>query len=56
MNALDHEMTELIIAQLRSWKNKPASQPKVIIFSGAGDLAFCAGGDLHYLYEWMKAG
>lgn len=49
LNALDLEMVDLMAAQLKSWESDPAI--KVIVVEGAGDKAFCAGGDIRGLYD-----
>src|SRR5258708_6804349 len=44
LNALTHDMCRRLDAQLRRW----AADPKVetVVITGAGDRAFCAGGDV----------
>lgn len=51
LNGLSLEMTRSLASQMELW----AADPKValIILRGAGDKAFCAGGDLHSLYHSM---
>lgn len=51
LNGLTLEMTRLLSRQLEIW----SSDPKVvaIVLRGAGDKAFCAGGDLHALHHSM---
>ena len=44
LNALTHEMVEGLAAALEVWERDPAVERVVI--SGAGDRAFCAGGDV----------
>lgn len=53
LNGLSLEMTRLLDAQLRAW----AADDTVacVVLRGAGDKAFCAGGDLHGLYRSMVA-
>jgi enoyl-CoA hydratase/carnithine racemase len=52
LNALSLDM----IVQLRSTLGKHAVDPQVraVLISGAGDRAFCAGGDLRALYQSFK--
>ncbi len=49
LNALTHDMSLRLDAQLRRW----ASEPRVeqVVITGAGDRAFCAGGDVRALWE-----
>ena len=51
LNGLSLEMTRLLDAQLRSW----AADASIacVVMRGAGEKAFCAGGDLHGLYRSM---
>ena len=52
LNALAHEMIRLLDAQLRRW----AADPNIacVILHGAGEKAFCAGGDIRSLYRLLK--
>jgi enoyl-CoA hydratase/carnithine racemase len=54
LNALSYEM----IMALRSMLEGCADQPEVraILLKGAGDKAFCAGGDIRSLYQSFKDG
>lgn len=54
LNALTLNMCELMIAQLKAWAKDNAV--KAIVIRGAGEKAFCAGGDVVRLYEDGKAG
>ena len=49
LNALTHDMSLRLDVQLRRW----AAEPKVetVVITGAGDRAFCAGGDVRALWE-----
>lgn len=51
LNALSLEMVDLLAARLHGW----AEDPKValVVLQGAGEKAFCAGGDLQNLYRSM---
>lgn len=52
LNALSLDMFRLLDPQLRRW----ADDPKVacVILHGAGDRAFCAGGDIRSLHQAIK--
>lgn len=54
LNALTLTMVDAMDAQLRSWRNDPAVE--MVIVRGAGERAFCAGGDIRALYDSGKAG
>lgn len=54
LNAVSHEMVELLLPRLRQWADDPAVA--VVVLQGAGDRAFCAGGDLHGLYRGLTTG
>ncbi|WP_206483963.1 enoyl-CoA hydratase/isomerase family protein [Thalassotalea sp. G2M2-11] len=49
LNALSKEMIELMLEQLPIWLADP--NVVAIIFTGAGDKAFCAGGDVVSIYH-----
>ena len=49
LNALTHEMILDISARLTAWESDPSV--KAIFFLGAGDRAFCAGGDIKHAYR-----
>ncbi len=49
MNALTHEMVTLIADALIQWRDH--DEVDLIIIQGAGERAFCAGGDVVSLYE-----
>ncbi|MGN6514928.1 MAG: enoyl-CoA hydratase/isomerase family protein, partial [Rhizomicrobium sp.] len=53
LNALTHEMCVSMKQQLDTWAKDDAV--KVVAIRGAGDRAFCAGGDIRALYESGKA-
>jgi len=52
LNALAHDMIRLLDAQLRRWAADP--QIACVILHGAGEKAFCAGGDIRSLYQVLK--
>jgi enoyl-CoA hydratase len=54
LNALTRDMTLAMKAQLDAWAGDDAV--KTVVVQGAGDRAFCAGGDIRSLYESGKAG
>jgi enoyl-CoA hydratase len=54
LNALTHGMVRLLAPQLRAWGADPAVRH--VIIRGAGDRAFCAGGDIRLVTEGIKDG
>lgn len=54
LNALTYEMCLEIEATLDCWEADP--KITIIILDGAGDRAFCSGGDITVMYETAKAG
>jgi enoyl-CoA hydratase len=54
LNALTHAMCLSMKAQLETWGEDNAV--KSVVIRGAGDRAFCAGGDVRTLYDSGKAG
>ncbi|KFA23089.1 enoyl-CoA hydratase, partial [Xanthomonas vasicola pv. musacearum NCPPB 4384] len=53
LNGLSLQMTRLLDTQLRAWADD--AQIACVVLRGAGEKAFCAGGDLHGLYQSMRA-
>lgn len=53
MNAVDLDMVNRLDQQLKRWSKD--SQVVAVFLHGAGDKAFCAGGDIRKLYDSMKA-
>lgn len=49
LNSMNLDMAKAIYAQLERWAEDNALV--AVIFEGAGDKAFCAGGDIRKLYE-----
>lgn len=49
LNGLTLPMCELLYDKLMAWANDPSIA--FVILAGSGDKAFCAGGDLHGIYE-----
>ncbi len=54
LNALTLGMVEEIHPVMREWASD--SGIDVVIVRGAGEKAFCAGGDIRQLHDWGKAG
>lgn len=51
LNALNQEIVEKVFQTLRDWKQN--DQIASVFLQGAGDKAFCAGGDVRSLYHAM---
>ena len=47
LNGLSLEMVDLLAARLDEWARDPGVA--LVVLQGAGEKAFCAGGDLHGL-------
>jgi enoyl-CoA hydratase len=54
LNAITLDMAITMTAALRSWAADPAVG--AVLIDGAGDRAFCAGGDIRALYDAAKSG
>ena len=54
LNALTLEQIRQIEPALRRWATDPAIA--AVVIDGAGDRAFCAGGDIRALYDASVAG
>ncbi|TYL49949.1 enoyl-CoA hydratase/isomerase family protein [Nocardioides sp. BGMRC 2183] len=54
INALTHEMVEMIQTALEEWASDDSVQ--VVVLSGAGERGLCAGGDIVALWRDAKAG
>ena len=52
LNSLTLQMVDLLQERLTAWKTDPLIA--VVILQGAGEKAFCAGGDLHSLYQSIR--
>lgn len=52
LNALSVEMCQLLSQQLEQWQRD--DQIVALVLKGAGDKAFCAGGDIRKLYDSMS--
>ena len=51
LNSLTLAMVEGISKQLEDWEKK--NNLKAVLIEGAGEKAFCAGGDIRALYDSM---
>ena len=57
LNSIDIDMVRAIGKQLHSWKSGHGQPvPRVVMISGTGGKAFCAGGDIVSIYKLWKAG
>jgi len=54
LNALTHGMIKAITAQLQAWAGDDAI--RAVAIRGAGDRAFCAGGDIRAIQQAVAAG
>ncbi|MCL2916727.1 enoyl-CoA hydratase/isomerase family protein [Shewanella litorisediminis] len=52
LNALDLDMVRALTAQLKAWQAD--DDIAMVMLDGAGDKAFCAGGDVRALYQASK--
>lgn len=54
LNALTLDMVRSLARQLQAWADDP--QVYAVVLRGAGEKAFCAGGDIRSLYDSFKGG
>lgn len=54
LNAITLDMVRSLTAQLQAWADDP--QVYAVVLRGAGEKAFCAGGDIRSLYDSFKNG
>lgn len=54
LNALTFDMCRALHDGLRAWQADP--EVHAVLIKGAGERAFCAGGDIRWLYEVLTAG
>ncbi|RDS89865.1 enoyl-CoA hydratase/isomerase family protein [Pseudomonas fluorescens] len=54
LNAITLDMVRSLSQQLQAWSDDP--QVHAVVLRGAGEKAFCAGGDIRSLYESFKRG
>lgn len=52
LNALTQELLDMMTGQLQRWRDDP--RIVMLVIQGAGERAFCAGGDVVTLYHWMR--
>ncbi len=52
LNALSHDMVNLLYPQLKQWQAD--DEIALVVLQGAGEKAFCAGGDIVSLYKSME--
>lgn len=51
LNAVDVDMCNIMIEELKNWRKNPEKEPRVLMLSGVGGKAFCAGGDVVNVYK-----
>jgi len=54
LNALSYEMVKKIMAALEDWQDNP--DVSCVLIEGAGERAFCAGGDIEQMYQAGRKG
>ena len=54
LNAITLDMVRSLTRQLQAWADDPAVY--AVVLCGAGEKAFCAGGDIRSLYDSFKSG
>jgi len=54
LNALNHAMVRVLADQLTRWAED--AEIAHVVITGAGDKAFCAGGDIRSIYDARQAG
>lgn len=54
LNSLNQRMVNAVEAALADWAADPAV--RTVVVTGAGERAFCAGGDIRAIYEDVRAG
>lgn len=54
LNALDHAMLQTVRVELDRWRDDPLVH--AVVIEGAGDRAFCAGGDIRQVRDLALAG
>jgi enoyl-CoA hydratase/carnithine racemase len=54
LNAINLEMVRTMFTTLKTWENDDTI--KAVLVKGAGEKAFCAGGDIRTVYESLKDG
>ena len=51
LNSVDLDMVNILTDKLKEWHFNPEQAPRVVLMSGVGGKAFCAGGDIKNLYD-----
>jgi enoyl-CoA hydratase/carnithine racemase len=51
LNSIDLDMVHLMFAKVKEWHHNPSTAPRVLLVSGVGGKAFCAGGDIKMVYD-----
>ena len=51
MNHLTLNMLIILLEKVAEWTRDEGKRPKAIIMEGAGEKAFCSGGDMKGLYD-----
>ena len=54
LNSVDLDMCNLMIDEMKEWRKTPEKEPRVLMLSGMGGKAFCAGGDVVSVYKSAK--
>ena len=54
LNSVDLPMVNLMLDELKQWRRNPEKEPRVLMLSGVGGKAFCAGGDVVSVYKSAK--
>ena len=55
LNALNHEMVATLLPLVQNWQQIDGDV-KLVVFRGAGERAFCAGGDIRFLRKCAMSG
>ena len=56
LNSIDPDVVIIINTQLKKWKMKTEPIPRVVLMTGSGNKAFCAGGDIVNMYKGFASG
>ncbi len=51
LNSLDLDMVHMMLAKVKEWDEKPDKAPRIVMITGTGEKAFCAGGDIKSIYD-----
>ena len=55
LNVMNTGMFNTMIEELKRWKREPGSSPSILLMSGVGGKAFCAGGNIRNLYNFQHS-